>query len=176
MPTVLRERPTHSRRPTGSCACAPHSRARDGRFAHPNAYGEALWYGIFDAAYTRPGDYLVQADGVWFIAAQQRAAAGAVRADQPHRLVLAPGRAVNTGVNNYGGVTAETNRATARRTGRPASWRDPGAAVPVPICQATARCLTGRFCLPAIPGRDPAAVRPDDATISGEMQWLPRPN
>src|SRR5215472_6287743 len=46
--------------------------ARDGRFAHPNAYGDALWYGIFDAAYTRPGDYLAQADGVWFIASQPR--------------------------------------------------------------------------------------------------------
>ena len=45
--------------------------ARDGRFRHPNGYGSALWYGFFDAAYTRAGDYLVQADSTCFIAAQQ---------------------------------------------------------------------------------------------------------
>ena len=46
--------------------------APDGRFARPNAYGDALWHGVFDAAYTRPGDYLVQEGAIWFIAAQQR--------------------------------------------------------------------------------------------------------
>src|SRR6476469_459057 len=46
--------------------------APDGRFVRPNSYGDALWYGIFDAAYTQPGDYLVQQESVWFIAAQQR--------------------------------------------------------------------------------------------------------
>ena len=44
----------------------------DGRFARPNGYGNALWYGVFDAAYTLPGDYLVQQDSTWFIAAQQK--------------------------------------------------------------------------------------------------------
>jgi hypothetical protein len=44
----------------------------DGRFARPNGYGDALWYGVFDAAYTRPGDYLVQQDATCFVAAQQR--------------------------------------------------------------------------------------------------------
>ena len=34
----------------------------DGKFARPNGYGNALWYGIFDAAYTCAGDYLVQQD------------------------------------------------------------------------------------------------------------------
>src|SRR5579883_3175744 len=46
--------------------------AHDGTFAHPSGYGEALCYGVFDAAYTQPGDYLVQDNAVWFIAAQQR--------------------------------------------------------------------------------------------------------
>lgn len=42
-----------------------------GGTSRANAYGVALWRGIFDAAYTRPGDYLVQSDRVFFVAAQQ---------------------------------------------------------------------------------------------------------
>ena len=45
-----------------------------GGMAHPPGYGEPLWQGVFDTAYTKAGDYLL-ADGgaaalVWFIAAQ----------------------------------------------------------------------------------------------------------
>jgi len=43
-----------------------------GKFLRPEGYGEALVHGIFDAAYTRPGDFLVQqGGGVWFIASQE---------------------------------------------------------------------------------------------------------
>jgi hypothetical protein len=84
--------------------------AHDGRFAHPNAYGEALCYGILDAAYTRPGDYLTQAEGVWFIAAQQRLLP--VLCVRTNRIVSflraeAPSR---TGVNQYGGKTTAKSR------------------------------------------------------------------
>jgi hypothetical protein len=83
--------------------------ARDGKFTHPNAYGDALWYGIFDAAYTRPGDYLVQADTVWFIAAQQRLVP--VLCVQTNRVVSfsRPAAPASTGVNTYGGVITATN-------------------------------------------------------------------
>jgi hypothetical protein len=83
--------------------------ARDGKFAHPNAYGDALWYGIFDAAYTRSGDYLVQADSVWFIAAQQRLVP--VLCVQTNRVVSfsRPAAPSSTGVNTYGGVITATN-------------------------------------------------------------------
>jgi hypothetical protein len=79
--------------------------AQDGRFAHPNTYGEALWYGIFDAAYTRPGDYLVQAEAVWFIAAQQRLLP--VLCVQTNRVVSfsRPAAPSSTGANRYGGMT-----------------------------------------------------------------------
>lgn len=44
----------------------------DGRFARPVAHGQVYWHGVFDAAYTRPGDYIRRADrAVWFVAAQQ---------------------------------------------------------------------------------------------------------
>jgi hypothetical protein len=49
---------------------AAFSRA-DGNFAQSVSYGAALWRGHFDASYSRVGDYLVQDDKIWFIAAQQ---------------------------------------------------------------------------------------------------------
>jgi hypothetical protein len=84
--------------------------ARDDRFARGNAYGEALWHGIFDAAYTRPGDYLAQGDAIWFIAAQQRLLP--VLCVQTNRIVSfwRPAAPSSTGVNSYGGVMTETNQ------------------------------------------------------------------
>jgi hypothetical protein len=49
---------------------AAFSRA-DGNFNHPVGYGTSIWRGYFDASYTCVGDYLVQKDDVWFVAAQQ---------------------------------------------------------------------------------------------------------
>lgn len=82
--------------------------AEDGRFQRPAKYGEALWYGVFDAAYTRPGDYLVQGESIWFIAAQQRLLP--VLCVQTNRTVSFTRAAAPsaTGVNEYGGVTAVT--------------------------------------------------------------------
>ena len=112
---------TYAYRPAGASEpLAPTNRflrlraaftAPDGRFAHANAYGDALWYGIFDAAYTQPGDYLAQADLIWFIAAQQRLLP--VLCVKTNRTVSfsRPAAPTSTGVNTYGGVTAETNEA-----------------------------------------------------------------
>ncbi len=36
--------------------------AADPRFARANTYGHPVWYGVFDSAYTLPGDYLVERD------------------------------------------------------------------------------------------------------------------
>ncbi len=44
---------------------------RRGTIITGNGYGEALWRGLFDAAYTQAGDYLVQPDRTLFIASQQ---------------------------------------------------------------------------------------------------------
>jgi hypothetical protein len=91
----------------------------DGKFGHPNGYGAALWYGVFDAAYTKPGDYLVQGDATWFVASQQRLLP--VLCVHTNRVVsfwraAAP---LSTGVNNYGGVVTATN--TPLLTNWPAS-------------------------------------------------------
>src|ERR1700755_3107054 len=42
----------------------------DGSFTRSVGYEVAVWRGYFDASYTRVGDYLVQKQGVWFIASQ----------------------------------------------------------------------------------------------------------
>ncbi len=93
--------------------------APDGKFARPNGYGAAVWYGVFDAAYTRPGDYLVQDETVWFIAAQQRLLP--VLCVQTNRTVsfLRPAAPSETGTNAYGGIVAATN--TPLLTNWPAS-------------------------------------------------------
>jgi hypothetical protein len=79
-----------------------------GKFNRPLGYGEAVAHGIFDYSYTRPGDYLVKGDMIWFIASQDvLQPALCVRTNR----ILSFSRAAapsSTGANNYGGVTAST--------------------------------------------------------------------
>lgn len=79
--------------------------ARDNKFAHPVGYADAIWYGVFDAAYTKPGDYLVQEFGVWFIAAQQRLLP--VLCVQTNRTIsiVRPAAPTGIGANTYSGAT-----------------------------------------------------------------------
>ncbi len=81
--------------------------ALDGRFARSNPYGAPLWHGVFDAAYTRPGDYLVQPRGTWFIAAQQPLLP--VLCVRAERVVSfsRPAAPARIGIENYGGVTRQ---------------------------------------------------------------------
>lgn len=46
--------------------------AEDPKFLGAPDYGKPVWYGVFDSAYTRPGDYLVEVGTArtWFVAAQ----------------------------------------------------------------------------------------------------------
>ena len=76
----------------------------DARFRRPEAYGAALWDGVFDSAYTRPGDYLVQGSSIWFIAAQQSLLPPlCVKANRLVSFARPPAQAA-AGVNAYGGV------------------------------------------------------------------------
>ena len=79
-----------------------------GRFEQPQGYGDVLAHGIFDYAYTRPGDYLVQADRTWFVATQPPLLPALCV--QTSRIVsfARPAAPATTGVNGYGGVTAST--------------------------------------------------------------------
>ena len=42
-----------------------------GNSGRTNLFGDPLWYGIFDASYTRPGDYIVLESGTYFIVSQE---------------------------------------------------------------------------------------------------------
>ena len=80
-----------------------------GGFERANEYEHPLWSGIFDAAYTRVGDYLVQSTGTWFVAAQQPLLPVlCVRADRVVSFTRAAAPTAS-GVNTYGGVTAATS-------------------------------------------------------------------
>ncbi len=90
-----------------------------GKFLRPEGYGESAVHGIFDAAYTQVGDYLVQPSGTWFIASQEPLLP--VLCVRTSRMVsfaraVAPSA---TGVNGYGGLTASTT--TPLLTNWPAS-------------------------------------------------------
>lgn len=79
-----------------------------GQFTRPQGYGDGLAHGIFDYAYTRPGDYLIQAGATWFIAAQEPLLpALCVRTTRVVSFAR-PAAPTTTGVNTYGGVTAST--------------------------------------------------------------------
>jgi hypothetical protein len=99
----------------------------DAGFARPVGYGQAVWWGLYDAAYTRVGDFLVrpasapgQTDGgVWFVAAQQPMLP--VLCVRATRVVdfARPAAAASAGLNGYGGVTAQNTQDLA--LGWPAS-------------------------------------------------------
>lgn len=83
------------------------------------SYGSALWHGIFDAAYTRCGDYLVQNDMTWFIASQQDMLP--VLCVRTNRIVslARPDAPSAAGTNAYGGIV--TGNTTRLMTNWPAS-------------------------------------------------------
>ena len=93
--------------------------AEDLTLRRPAIYGHATWAGIFDTAYTQPGDYLTGSSGVFFIAAQQ-ALLPALCVLANRTLSLArPAAPETAGVNQYGGLTTAT--ATLLLAGWPAS-------------------------------------------------------
>lgn len=109
-------------------AFAPHG----GKFHAPQSYGQAVWDGLFDCAYTRPGDYIVRREseagaadgGIWFVAAQQKLLPPlCVRASRVVTFSRAPA-AQSAGVSGYGGVESLTR--TVLLSGWPASVLDAG--------------------------------------------------
>ncbi len=78
----------------------------------PVGYGMATWWGVFDSAYTRPGDYIVRErssatdNGIWFIAAQQPLLP--VLCVRAPRVVsfTRPASTTTSGVAGYGGYTS----------------------------------------------------------------------
>jgi hypothetical protein len=92
-----------------------------GRYTRPVLFGEALWEGVFDAAYTRPGDILrgIDTGTIHFVAAKQKLLPVlCVRA--PRRVdITRPAAASAAGLNSYGGTVTATD--TTLATAWPAS-------------------------------------------------------
>ena len=79
------------------------AKGNDGR---TNVYGEALWHGIFDASYTRAGDYLVLDNGTFFIASQEPLLPIlCVKANRTISIVR-PDMQTSAAGNAYGGYTS----------------------------------------------------------------------
>jgi hypothetical protein len=136
----------------------------DANWSRPVGYGQAIWHGLFDAAYTRPGDYLVRREtregasdgGIWFIAAQQYLLPTiCIRASRLVTLTR-PSGAQAVGVNSYGGVLADA--ATTLLHNFPASLLDAGGGGSALGTLPTTTSLGAwMLLLPAIPGLAPKA-------------------
>ncbi len=80
----------------------------DMSFHQPAGYGHASWMGLFDYAYTQPGDYLKGPGGTFFIAAQQALLPVLCVRTTRTLSVLRPVAPTAAGVNSYSGVTQAT--------------------------------------------------------------------
>lgn len=84
-----------------------------------NAYGEPLWRGIFDASYTRAGDYIVLGSRIFFIASQESLLPVLCVSTNRTISVTRPNAQGNTALNPYGGYTSTGS--TILMAGWPAS-------------------------------------------------------
>ena len=78
-------------------------------FRRPIPYGRATWSGIFDTAYTKPGDYLAGPSGIFFIAAQQSLLPAVCVLSTSTITVSRPAAPATAGVNSYGGLLTTTS-------------------------------------------------------------------
>lgn len=89
----------------------------------PPGYGTALWWGVFDSAYTRVGDYIRRPESragagdaaVWFVASQEPLLPVlCVQAGRVVDIARPPGPA-SSGLNGYGGVVRGSAAPVARQ-------------------------------------------------------------
>lgn len=86
-----------------------------GGFRKPVLQTQPLWEGLFDSAYTRPGDILCRSDGaIFFIAAQQHLLPVLCVRALYLVSISRPMTAAMAGLNIYGGVVAATDTNLAR--------------------------------------------------------------
>lgn len=102
--------------------------AEDPGFRRPTGYGRAAWLGIFDSAYTQPGDYLRGPAGIFFIATQPVLLPILCILTNRVLTVSRPAAPATPGINSYGGVLLTT--AMPILTAWPASILSAGAGAP----------------------------------------------
>lgn len=104
--------------------------AEDPDYRRVSAYDSPIWWGVFDAAYVEPGDYLVGDGATFFVAAQRRALP--VQCVRTNRVIAVERTAVPTNLGYAGQVDALTEPilkgwpASATEQGDRA-WPDAGA-------------------------------------------------
>ncbi|MDE1139969.1 hypothetical protein [Paraburkholderia tropica] len=93
--------------------------AEDMTYGRPNKYGKATWYCLVDGSQTQVGDYLINGDKTYFIAAQQTILP--ILAVECNRTIniFRPQQQTAAGLNPYGG-TIDSNQ-TELMSGWPAS-------------------------------------------------------
>jgi hypothetical protein len=96
----------------------------NGKDNHANGYGEVLWYGTFDASYTRPGDYLVTSSAILFVASQDPLVPVLCIRTNRTISIVRPNMQTGTGGNAYGGYTSGGAKSLIDRW--PASVLDEG--------------------------------------------------
>ena len=79
--------------------------ARNSSFGRASSYGQACWFGVFDSAYTRPGDYLVGPGGTFFIAAQEHLLPPLCVLTNATIMATRPADAEMAGLQDYAGAT-----------------------------------------------------------------------
>ena len=90
-----------------------------GKENRASTYGDPLWHGIFDASYTRVGDYLVTPSGTFFVVSQDPLLPVLCVKANSTISVLRPNVQSNAASNGYGGYVA--GRSLALMTEWPAS-------------------------------------------------------
>jgi hypothetical protein len=123
-------------------------------------YGVPVWFGVYDSAYTQPGDYLVGPLGIFFIAAQPPLLPPVCVQTNRILSVARPDGALNAGLNAYGGVTAGSETVLLRDW--PASMLAAGTgqgADELPGDTAAGRWIV---LLPALRGDRGVVLRPRD--------------
>jgi len=73
-----------------------------------DTYGQPLWHGIFDAIYTRVGDYLLLGDQAYFIASQAPLLPVLCVAANRIISIARPALQTATGMNSYGGFAVNS--------------------------------------------------------------------
>ncbi len=152
-------------RPNGNAdPCTPANRylqlraafnATDPRFVRANTYGHPVWYGVFDSAYTLPGDYLVEHETArcFFIASQPPLLPVVTVLAERIVSVFRPAGPTGFGVQAYGGVALA--RATPLLLAWPASMIEGGnggGARYAGDLPADVRLTAFTLLLPALPG------------------------
>ena len=90
-----------------------------GKGLQANAYGDALWHGLFDASYTQAGDYIILPTGQFFIASQSPLLPVLCVKANRQITIIRPNIQTNIASNTYGGYM--TGHSVTLMEGWPAS-------------------------------------------------------